>query len=126
VFCPEDGGPYVEKPRFFGSLESYRSQLRLDGYVLLSGTKTVTLFGRFSGNEYEVTVDEAAHEAVFSTANADVVIDWNSQAVKDASLTGSVDVERVDMRLYLTMAAVLKGLRASGRVHFVNCDINHQ
>ena len=21
VFCPEDGGPYIEKPRFFGSLE---------------------------------------------------------------------------------------------------------
>ena len=26
VFCPEDGGPYVLKPRFFGSLESWRAQ----------------------------------------------------------------------------------------------------
>ncbi len=24
VFCPEDGGPQIEKPRFFGSLESYQ------------------------------------------------------------------------------------------------------
>ncbi|GIS37006.1 MAG: hypothetical protein Ct9H90mP9_0360 [Pseudomonadota bacterium] len=24
IFCPEDGGPYVLKPRFFGSRESFR------------------------------------------------------------------------------------------------------
>src|SRR5207249_11727377 len=25
TFCPEDGGPYVEKPRFFGSLEAWKA-----------------------------------------------------------------------------------------------------
>ena len=25
IFCPEDGGPQVEKPRFFGSLETYEA-----------------------------------------------------------------------------------------------------
>src|SRR5262249_7941551 len=23
VFCPEDGGPYIEKPRFFGTIETF-------------------------------------------------------------------------------------------------------
>ena len=26
TFCPEDGGPYLEKPRFFGSLAAWREQ----------------------------------------------------------------------------------------------------
>ena len=25
IFCPEDGGPQVEKPRFFGSRETYEA-----------------------------------------------------------------------------------------------------
>ncbi|HLX11168.1 MAG TPA: 4Fe-4S dicluster domain-containing protein, partial [Bacteroidota bacterium] len=32
VFCPEDGGPYIEKPRFFGSLESYNRWSALSGF----------------------------------------------------------------------------------------------
>ena len=28
TFCPEDGGPYLEKPRFFGSLEAFRRPRR--------------------------------------------------------------------------------------------------
>ena len=34
VFCPEDGGPYVEKPRFFGSAESYRKYAGRNGFYL--------------------------------------------------------------------------------------------
>ena len=34
VFCPEDGGPYVEKPRFFGSLETYRKYAGENGFYI--------------------------------------------------------------------------------------------
>ena len=34
VFCPEDGGPYVEKPRFFGSLETYRKYAGGNGFYI--------------------------------------------------------------------------------------------
>ena len=34
VFCPEDGGPYVEKPRFFGSLETYRKYAGANGFFI--------------------------------------------------------------------------------------------
>ena len=34
VFCPEDGGPYVEKPRFFGSLETYRKYAGTNGFYI--------------------------------------------------------------------------------------------
>jgi hypothetical protein len=34
VFCPEDGGPYVEKPRFFGSLETYQKYAGRNGFYV--------------------------------------------------------------------------------------------
>jgi putative selenate reductase len=32
VFCPEDGGPYIEKPRLFGSLEAWTALRERDGF----------------------------------------------------------------------------------------------
>ena len=34
VFCPEDGGPQLEKPRFFGSLETYRRDAGDNGFYI--------------------------------------------------------------------------------------------
>ena len=34
IFCPEDGGPYVLKPRFFGSRESFREFSNHDGFFI--------------------------------------------------------------------------------------------
>ena len=38
VFCPEDGGPYIEKPRFFGSLEAWRRLTTRDGFFACART----------------------------------------------------------------------------------------
>lgn len=50
VFCPEDGGPYVVKPRFFGSDADWRAS-PLDGFWLgRAGGRDVAL-GRFRAEE---------------------------------------------------------------------------
>ncbi|MDP6407765.1 MAG: glutamate synthase [Planctomycetota bacterium] len=53
VFCPEDGGPYAVKPRFFGSLSDWRAFAHLDGFHL----DGQTLRGRFEGVEVRLTRD---------------------------------------------------------------------
>ncbi len=54
VFCPEDGGPYVLKPRFFGSEAEMDRNPKLDGIVVLSRRRAVS---RFRGVRY--TLDGA-------------------------------------------------------------------
>ncbi|MCA8925169.1 MAG: glutamate synthase [Planctomycetes bacterium] len=53
VFCPEDGGPYVIKPRFFSGEASYREAPQHDGFylerVLPDGWR---MRGRIDGLEY--------------------------------------------------------------------------
>jgi putative selenate reductase len=54
VFCPEDGGPYVAKPRFFGSVESFRKAAPLDGFFVRRTADGCIVHGRFGGREYRV------------------------------------------------------------------------
>ena len=49
VFCPEDGGPYLIKPRFFGHLEDWRASSSLDGFHFERSTGT--LYARMDGVE---------------------------------------------------------------------------
>lgn len=57
VFCPEDGGPYLAKPRFFGSRERWSAAKALDGfYVARDGS---SIDGRFAGKEFHLRVDGA-------------------------------------------------------------------
>ncbi|VAX41595.1 Glutamate synthase [NADPH] small chain, partial [hydrothermal vent metagenome] len=56
VFCPEDGGPYAVKPRFFGSLEDWKTSGELDGFFLSRDEDTETVHGRLEGVEYLLSV----------------------------------------------------------------------
>jgi putative selenate reductase len=125
VFCPEDGGPYIEKPRFFGSLESYRTQETLDGFVLMNGTRHITLFGRFAAKEYELTLDSVTNEASFATRNACVTLEWTTHAIRNTVLNRDGAPEQVDMRYYFSMAALLKGLISTAHINFVTTVLNH-
>ncbi|OGS01896.1 MAG: hypothetical protein A2V88_12980 [Elusimicrobia bacterium RBG_16_66_12] len=54
VFCPEDGGPYVIKPRFFGTRRSWEQTKDRDGFALEREGGVETVHGRFSGREYSL------------------------------------------------------------------------
>ncbi|MCA9592970.1 MAG: glutamate synthase [Myxococcales bacterium] len=52
VFCPEDGGPYVLKPRFFGSQEQWREFPDHDGFYVERENGRVSVHGRFEGRDF--------------------------------------------------------------------------
>jgi putative selenate reductase len=56
IFCPEDGGPYIIKPRFFGSEEGWREAPQLDGLFMERSTNGDMVLGRFEGREYRLDV----------------------------------------------------------------------
>ena len=53
IFCPEDGGPYVVKPRFFGNRADYDEFARDNGFYFEGGT----LFGVVGGKSFELERD---------------------------------------------------------------------
>jgi putative selenate reductase len=93
VFCPEDGGPYVLKPRFFGSETAWRADGR-DGFFLARGPGGVVVLARaearelraefrgdgnvrFSGPGFDVELDPADPlGTVRGDAESDVDLGW--------------------------------------------------
>lgn len=122
VFCPEDGGPYIEKPRFFGSIESYKKWNSLSGFVLQSDKNNVILYGRFKDQEYELHRERQSSNAVFKNNSAEVMIQSETHDVLNA--TGAVS-SVVDMRYYFVMNAVLNGIMNTEKTNFVNVGTIH-
>ena len=54
IFCPEDGGPFLLKPRFFGTMESFQTFTDRDGFFLENNSDTV--FARFDGKEFRYVI----------------------------------------------------------------------
>ncbi|MCB9539931.1 MAG: glutamate synthase [Myxococcales bacterium] len=52
VFCPEDGGPYKMKPRFFGTEADWRLFGTYDGFHLRREGEVEIVMGRFDGQEF--------------------------------------------------------------------------
>jgi putative selenate reductase len=117
VFCPEDGGPYIEKPRFFGSVEQWKEWNQLSGFVLLRENGNVCLYGRFKDKEYKLALDDAGKEASFSNGEFSIRIDWESSDILDAKSRGNAVV---DMEYYYAMRTLMRGMLDLNRVHFVN------
>ncbi|HTN51954.1 MAG TPA: hypothetical protein VML50_06090 [Anaeromyxobacter sp.] len=52
VLCPEDGGPYRLKPRFFGSAAAWAATPALDGFAFEAIPDGLRMHGRFEGRAY--------------------------------------------------------------------------
>jgi putative selenate reductase len=78
VFCPEDGGPYVMKPHWFGGRKAFLEQPALDGFYLESRTAIV---GRILGAELRLDVDPAARTARFEDARVALELELDRLAL---------------------------------------------
>jgi len=103
VFCPEDGGPYLAKPRFFGSLEGWVAAKGLDGFFV--EPTGAAIHGRFGGKELHLRADGARD--VFTGEGFELSLD---AAAPETSVTGKADGP-VD----LTYFHVLRWLRSAAR-----------
>jgi putative selenate reductase len=117
VFCPEDGGPYVLKPRFFGSEEAWRRDTLGDGFFVEADGQRARVLGRFSGAEFRVHLE--ARRVRYSGPGFDVRFDEDDP---EATMAGEAapGVE-VDMGRFHVMQWLLRGLHAPGAVNYVNC-----
>ena len=119
VLCPEDGGPYVEKPRFFGSLESYRKYAGRCGFFIDFTGPGKTIHGRIAGKSYTLAVD--GERACFDDGNAEVdlrysdasVLGWRSKADADGP-------HFLDMLPYLQLKLLVEAVSNLRQVHYAN------
>ena len=81
VYCPEQGAPYVIKPRFFVSLETWRADAPSNGFHIEHQGRGDVVHGRFAGATYRLQLDAAGHRATFADDAVEVDLDLDDQSV---------------------------------------------
>jgi len=119
VFCPEDGGPQVEKPRFFGSFASYRKYAGRNGFFLEFDAGSRTIHGVIAGHHYVLTI---GHErGWFDDGTVELELDRDAQVL---AVKPKPSRERgkhlVDMRAYHELKLLLESISNPSRVHYAN------
>jgi len=115
VFCPEDGGPYVLKPRFFGSEAGFYEFADHDGFYVEQTRGSSRILGRFDGAEF--TAVFTGQVTAFAGAGFDVRLDLRDPV---GTIEGAATVP-VDLT-YLRIIDALRNslLGADSPVNYVN------
>jgi putative selenate reductase len=120
IFCPEDGGPFVEKPRFFGSLETFHRDAGRNGFYIDYARNRI--HGVIAGEAYTLTVDRTADRARFERDDADVEIRFSdNRALGWTPKTVAAGAPRtLDLLPYLKLKLLLESISDPRHAHFAN------
>lgn len=111
VFCPEDGGPYVIKPRFFGSPAAFAEFAHLDGFYLESAGGRDLGLSRSNGRE--VRFERRSTEVRYSGEGFELRFD----AADPAGTATGEGPDEIDLTPYFLLDAVFAGIFASDRMN---------
>ena len=114
VFCPEDGGPYLVKPRFFGRLEDWRGFAHLDGFHLSEGRDGSVVHGRFGGVEY--VLSSGPSRTGFAGPGFELELEEDDPA---ADPRGSASTE-VDLTYFRLLIWIRDAVGTSEKVNYVS------
>jgi len=121
VFCPEDGGPYIEKPRFFSCEETYAAVAPQSGFLIERAASRRAIRGRIGGREYWLEFDDEANLARFWDAHVEVDVDPASGVARSARARGEGPLHHaLSMRVYFILRTLLRGVLDSRRANYVN------
>ncbi len=123
VFCPEDGGPYIEKPRFFGDLESYRKYAKANGFYVEFGAEQRTIYGTIGSQSYSLSIDSDSNHARLSDGVVEIDLDLATHEPVSARRLASEPPAApvtMDMRPYHQLRLLLDAVSKADRVNYVN------
>ncbi len=122
VFCPEDGGPYIEKPRLFSSLAFFLADAPRPGFfVRRKDDGSFAARGRWGGRDLELFVRPDG-SALFRDGVAELrFASAEAAAPEESRLLAAVPPEGhvVQVGHYHSLRAVVTGLFAPGAVSWL-------
>lgn len=129
TYCPETGGPFVEKPNFYGSVETFLAEDRANAFAFEPAAHPGSpdrIHGRIDGEVYRLDHAAGGGEATLThvaRAAGDrpraVRLSWPDGAFLDRAEAPAPDRLRV-VEAFHRLRVLLDGVARSGRVNAVN------
>jgi putative selenate reductase len=109
TFCPEYGGPFIQKPSFFANRETWLDNPKRDGFYI----ENHKIVGRVEGRIVSLSGN------VYNDGVLEVSFDENHRPCTVKALTDATG-HKLDMKLYHTLRILLAGMLNPSRIHPVN------
>ncbi len=119
TFCPEYGGPFIQKPNFFANREAWLDNSTRDGFYITQRNSHREIVGRMGGQTYSLAVDDTT--GTYNDGVLEVKFDATTHEILDVKpLKESAIGHKLDMKTYHTLRTLLTGLLNPSRIHPVN------
>ncbi len=115
VFCPEEGGPYLVKPRFFADRKRMEeAPSRLEGFAVERSATEDLIVGRHEGQRLSLSLDGARKKARFDDGQVVVELSYPDFATRTVVEVrpGAPEGHVVRLDRARAMAALLVGVLA--------------
>jgi putative selenate reductase len=126
TFCPEYGGPYIEKPGFYSSLDSWRRAAPRDGFVVELLAPGPAVRARIKGCESHLILHDPA-QRIYRWSDGSVeltVAGPNHDDVRARPLTPLGGDHRMDMWIFHTLRHLLHGVLDRKWVNQINAGVH--
>jgi putative selenate reductase len=121
TFCPEYGGPFIQKPNFFRTRETWLDNPHRDGFYITRRNGTNEIVGRMEGKVCSLVVDESNKAGIYNDGVLEVKFDTATHKIVDVKpLAGDASGHHLNVKNYHTLRILLTGLLNPSRVHQVN------
>ena len=108
VFCPEEGGPYKVKPRFFGARTTFEADPNDGFFIERDARARTTMTGRIERALHTLTLDTASNRAHFSDGTIACDLDLTTHAIVSARIAGvSIEGHALPLWRYHAMRTLL-------------------
>jgi len=123
VFCPEDGGPYVMKARWFGSRASMDAAPHLDGMVVEPAGAGWTALARMGGRPYRLRIEPGATARLTDERLEAEYNPATGRLLGATPLPGARGPHRLSGAVFLTLRALLRGALDPARINPVSASL---
>jgi putative selenate reductase len=123
VFCPEDGGPYVMKARFFASQTSFEASPALDGLWVAREGAELRVTARLQGRRYQLRVPPRGPARLDDGVLAAEYDPSGGGLLSATALPGARGPHRLSGAVFLTLRALVRGALDVRRINAVSAAV---
>jgi putative selenate reductase len=122
TYCPEDGGPFAQKPKYFGTMETFQQHVERDGFYVERSQDKDRIWGRLGSRQYFLEVEREANRAVFTDHVLELTLDRSKpdKPLKTSIVEPGSSGHVLQMKYYFWMEKCLEGVLNPARVNYVN------
>ena len=106
-YCPEEGGPYLEKPRFFFNQSTYDTHQDYEGFYFPTPD---SIKGRYQGKEYLLSYDSQAEIYTWHSDEVNLTLDRDNQLLQSTPIKELAEQTIISMNAYYAMKSLLHGI----------------